>query len=332
MRVDEAARSAVFWLGRQLDPNPGTVLRFSIGDASEREEDPTFTAEEVAALIDGVDLTVVHENVVRDALQASVDHARYWQEPDGTDAAAALPAVRDALRRVARHLSTALPDPAAPRGPAQFAVEWTPLADSAPLASNPAATLAEWTRNQHEEETRAARERPADPHARYSGTWWSVPQRLLTTRSSILDALELVEDSLGWEFATIIPVHGTGRTLEIQSPQDWADQCRTYPMEVTASRRHDWFRVTGRDGRWLMPDWQRMTEKWDAVHLTTIGYLSAANRLIEVEAEYGSVIGGWGPDSTIWLTDVAHESTQPREQWTRPRNDWRWTKSDPKAR
>lgn len=325
MRTDETVHSAMFWLAHELDPSPGTLIR--IGQTSPREADPTFTGEQVAALIDYVDLTGIRLDIVREALQASVDFARYWQEPDGTDAVAALPVVQVALRRVARHLTAELPHLTAPRAPAQFAVEWCALPASAPLVPDPAAALAEWTRAQSEDEARAAVDRPTDPRAGFSGTWWSVPQRLLTTRGSIRDALELVEDSLGWEVATIIPVRGAGRTLEVQSPEDWADLCREYPMEVTASRRHDWFRVTGRDGRWLIPDWQRVAERWDAVHLTTLGYLSAAAQLIEIDAEYGSVIGGWGPDSTIWLTDVAHESEQPREQWSRPHTDWRWIPS-----
>jgi len=325
-RTDEAVRSAAFWLGREQDPNPGVLLRLFGGDASDREADPTYTADEVAALIDGVDLTAIRVDIVRDSLQASVDLARYWQEPDGEDVVAALPAVRGALRRVAARLVTAIPELSAARATAQWAVDWRPLSDAAPLDSAPAVVLAEWTRARREDEAHAARERPADPHANVSGTWWSVPQALLTTRGSVRDALELVEDSLGWENATVIPVRGVGKTLEIRSPEDWADLCREYPMEVTASRRHDWFRVTGCDARWLIPDWQRVSERWDAVHLTTLGYLSAATQLIEVDAEYGSVIGGWGPDSTIWLTDAARETKDGREQWIRPRDDWRWVR------
>lgn len=324
--MDEAVGFAVSWLGRTQDPNPGVTLHRFVGDVSDREKDPTYTGDEVAALIDSVDLTTIRVDIVRDSLQRSVDLARYWQEPDGEDAVAAFPAVREALRRVAERLVTAIPELTASRGSEQWAVDWHPISEAAPLESAPAVVLLEWTRSQREEEARAARERPADPHANWSGTWWSVPQRMLTTRGSVLDALELVEDSLGWQTATVIPVRGAGETLEIRSPEDWADLCREYPTEVTASRRHDWFRVTGRDGRWLIPDWQRVSERWGAVHLTTLGYLSAATQLIEVDAEYGSVIGGWGPDSTIWLTDVARETDDGREQWTRPRNDWRWTR------
>ncbi len=324
--TDEGVRSALFWLGHELDPNPGVLLRTG-DDAPDHEKHPAYTGDAVAELIDGVDLAAIRKNILRASLQRSVDLARYWQEPDGEDAVAALPAVQRALRRIAERVVPAIPGLTAPREPAQWAVEWHPIHGAGALESAPAVVLAEWARGTRDEEARATRERPADPHANWSGTWWSVPQRLLSTRGSVLDALELVEDSLGWEAATVIPVRGSGKTLEIQSPDDWADLCREYPMEVTASRRHDWFRVTGRHGRWLIPDWQRVSERWDAVHLTTLGYLSAATRLIEVDAEYASVIGGWGPDSTIWLTDVAQEADGGREQWTRPSNDWRWTRT-----
>ncbi|WP_344097084.1 hypothetical protein [Microbacterium deminutum] len=142
------------------------------------------------------------------------------------------------------------------------------------------------------------------------------------------DALELVEDSAGWDAATVIPVRGTGRELEISSRHDWAELCRAYPLAVTASRRHDWFRVTGRDGRWLIPDWPRIAEEWDAVHLTTFAYLCAATTLIAIDAEYATVIGGWAPDSTLWLTDVAREWEGPRQQWVRLSGSDEWIREN----
>ncbi|WP_187270474.1 MULTISPECIES: hypothetical protein [Microbacterium] len=246
-----------------------------------------------------------------------MDFALYWQEPDGADRVASLPVVRQSLSRVAARLVAVMPDMTAPSARAQWAVDWRVASDRMPIEGDPSAVLSRWTREQGEEEERSARERPSDPHANWSGTWWSIPQQLLQTRAQVRDALELVEDSLGWEVATVIPVRGAGRVLEIGSADDWADLCRDYPMEVTASRRHDWFRVTGRDGRWLIPDWERVAQQWDAAHLTTLGYLSSATKLIEIDSEYATVIAGWGPDSTIWLTDVAREWSQPRQQWIR---------------
>lgn len=194
--------------------------------------------------------------------------------------------------------------------------------DAAP--DGPADLLAEWKKHRVAEEKSARLERPSDPHANWSGTWWSVPTELLTTRGTIAHALDLVEDSMGWEEAVVIPVRGSGRTLEIRTRDDWAALCRMYPLEVTASTRHDWFRVTGRDGRWLIPDWTRLAEDWDAVHLSPLAYLRSATMLIEVDDEYASVIAGWAPDSTIWLTDVAGEWDAPRQHWVHPDDDTGW--------
>lgn len=312
--TDEETRSAVFWLAHELDPNPGTLFRFG-GSESDVVEDPAFTEAEVAELIRHADLPSISEEAVREAMCETIGHAWYWQEPDGADAVAALPAVRESLLVVADHLIGGMPALTAPFTTAQWAIDWRVASDSAPIEPSPAAALAKWTSEQREDEKRSARERPSDPHANWSGTWWSVPQQLLTTRAEVMDALQLVEDSLGWEVATVIPVHGAGRVLEIESADGWAALCREYPMEVTASRRHDWFRVTGHDGRWLIPDWERVAQRWDAVHLTTLGYLSAATRLIDIDGEYATVIAGWGPDSTIWLTDAARERNEPRQQW-----------------
>lgn len=323
-KIDEAVWSAVFWLQREHDPQPGTLLRIG-GDDREVAEDPVFTEAEVAELIRNTDLTSISEKAVRDAMCDTVDNARYWQEPDGTDAVAALPAVREALLSAAERLATAMPDLTAASAAAQWAVDWHVASESAPIERHPAAALARWSKDQHEDEERSVRERPADPRAMWSGTWWSVPQQVLETRATPLDALQLVEDSLGWEVATVIPVRGAGRILEIRSEAEWADLCRGYPREVTASRRHDWFRVTGRDGRWLIPDWERVAQRWDAIHLTTLGYLSAATTLIDIDREYASVIAGWGPDSTIWLADVAREANEPRQQWNRIDGGNLWT-------
>lgn len=325
--VDEAVRLVVSQLEYALDPHPGTLIRIS-GDA-DTVEDRAVTEADVAGLVRNVDLVSISSTAVREAMCETVDHARYWQEPDGRDAVAALPAVREALSRVADRLATVLSDLTAPSAPAQWAVDWRMAADSAPIERPPAVVLERWSVEQREDEERSAWERPADPRANFSGNWWSVPYQLLATRANVMDALQLVEDSLGWEVATVIPVRGAGRILEIKSGEDWADLCRAFPMEVTASRRHDWYRVTGRDGKWVIPDWEQVAQQWDAVHLTTLGYLSAATRLIDIDGQRATVIAGWGPDATIWLTDVAREWHEPRQQWRRLDGDNIWVPDEP---
>lgn len=199
--------------------------------------------------------------------------------------------------------------------------------EAALVPSSTTSVLTAWSRAQQEEEARAARERPRDPQAMWSGTWWSAPPTLLTSRGSVRAALDLVEDDAGLESATVVPLRGSGRTLEITSAHDWVALCRAFPLEVTASRRHDWFRVTEHDGRWLIPDWQRVALEWDAVHLTTFAYLSAATTLFEIDDEYASVIGGWGPDATLWLTDTVHETDEPRQQWARHPGSGEWARA-----
>ncbi|MDY0829813.1 hypothetical protein SK224_11840 [Microbacterium sp. BG28] len=321
--VDESVASEVFWLARERDPHPGTLLRFG----SDETEDPSFTDLDVADAIESADVTAVTPAIARAALAASVDIARYWQEPDGTDVVAALPSVRTSLTTVARRLVALMPELTASAAVRQWTVQWCQASESAPIAPHAAEILERWTMEQREDERRSSRERPTDPRANWSGTWWSVPQQLLSSRGTPLAALDMVEDPMGWTVATVIPVAGRGEVLEIRSAEDWARLCREYPMEVTASRRHDWFRVTDRDGRWLIPDWERVAQRWDAVHLTALGYLSAATTLIPIDEEYASVIAGWGPDSTIWLTGSARETDGPREQWERAVNSAEWTPS-----
>ena len=69
----------------------------------------------------------------------------------------------------------------------------------------------------------------------------------------------------------------------------------------------------------------RSAGEWDAAHLSVLGYLNGATRPLTVDAETATVIAGWAPDSTIWLTDVAHESGGPRQAWHRASHGDPWT-------
>ncbi|WP_345800860.1 hypothetical protein AAIB33_15515 [Microbacterium sp. AZCO] len=321
MAADPGIREEVFWLADGEDR--GHVVFLTRADGTADPPPPVAASAELAHRIAALDARSADAALIRAALRASVDSARYWQAPDAEDGVASLPDVRDALFGVAEAVAvgTAWRQP---RATEQWAIDWRAPTDTAPLMTDPSAALASWAAEQRADEERAQRERPRDPHANRSGIWWSVPQRLLSTRARIADALELIEDSPGWETATLIPVRGAGRTFEVRSANEWSDLCRTYPMEVTAARRHDWFRLTGRDGRWLIPDWERVAGEWDAVHLTTLGYLSAAMELVPIDDEYASVIAGWAPDSTIWLAGVVREWHGPREAWMRSSGGDEW--------
>lgn len=177
-------------------------------------------------------------------------------------------------------------------------------------------------------ETRARGDRPSDPHANVSGEWWSTPPRDLTrtTRSLGVEGplgLRLVEDAFDWDRALVHPVEvpDTVNVYEVDGPHAWARLCGRFPLEVTASRRHDWFRTTGVAGRWVIPDWSRAAEEFDAIHLTVAGYLKTAGRAVAVTQDTASVLAGWDPDQTYWLTDVTLGSI-PARVWMRDADTW----------
>lgn len=102
----------------------------------------------------------------------------------------------------------------------------------------------------------------------------------------------------------------------------WAG--RRFPLEVTASRRHDRYRTTGVAGRWTIPDWSLAAAEYDAVHLTVAGYLTTAGRALDVTRDAATVLAGWDPDVTNWLTDVG-AAPGPSTTWCRhdPGAAWR---------
>jgi hypothetical protein len=169
-----------------------------------------------------------------------------------------------------------------------------------------------------------------------SGVWWSAPiahPGVRTARSirqpSLPVGLVFVEDSFGWTAATSWQVCPTrdARVLELGAPQHWVDLVRRYPLDVTdTSKRGDWWRTTGRDGRWAMPDWPSVAEDWDAVHLSVAGYLTTAGRALPVDSDTATVLAGWPPDATFWLADVLRVTGGPT-QWRRDTDTNAWTRT-----
>lgn len=328
--LDPVIRSAVFWLAHDLDPGKGTsrvLLTATSGDDTELPPRPTLG--DLIAALTSLDVTRAEPEAIDRALAEAVDTSRPWQEPDGEDVLTALPEVIAALAPLAHHVMTAPSTQWWSHGRQleQWAIDWRAGNDPAPLPRTPSQALAAWSRGARAEEVCARRERPRDPHAPWSGTWWSFPQGTLHTVGQMPLGLNLIEDFFGEEQATVIPVRGTGHTYEIHSGEDWVSLCRAHPLEVTASRRHDWFRCTGTDGAWVIPDWEKVLEQWDAVHLTTLAYLTSANRALHVDGGTFTVLAGWNPDTTIWLTDVARDWEGPHQQWKRSTDQETWIRT-----
>jgi hypothetical protein len=129
--------------------------------------------------------------------------------------------------------------------------------------------------------------------------------------------LLLTEDDAGWEHARVWPLRPTGevRVFEVTGPEAWAALVEAYPLPLTASRRHDWFRTTGVDSEWFIPDWAAVANDYDAVHLTMVGYLTTPGTAIPVRGG-ASVLAGWNADETYWLADVLEPAGEPVE-WER---------------
>jgi hypothetical protein len=127
--------------------------------------------------------------------------------------------------------------------------------------------------------------------------------------------LALVEDGFGQRNARCWPVSPRpgARIYEISSPEDWTELVGRYPIDVSNSRRHDWWRTTGWAGRWLIPDFAAIAADYDAVHLSIAGYLTTAGRALSVD-DGRTVLAGWDPDQTFWLTEVLAASG-PGTNW-----------------
>lgn len=295
-------------------------------------------ADELATTVTMVDLDELaasaDELTLLTALAYAVDTATYWQEPGQEDLSLRDDGIRQALLPIARAVAESpgarwWAEPVARE--TQQVVLWADDDEGQPLLSGAGQKLTAWRSETLDEERSAAR-RPSDPAAPWSGHWWSAPvnSRLVDTTRALpgLGALGLVlvEDGLGWTRAWCQPVSPRpgARVFEVTGPDDWAQLVASYPLDVTRSRRHDWWRVTGWAGSWLIPDYAAVAADYDAIHLTVLGYLTAADRCLPVE-DARTMLAGWDPDATYWLADFLAPAG-PTSRWEQlDENPVRWT-------
>lgn len=147
---------------------------------------------------------------------------------------------------------------------------------------------------------------------------------IVASVSQLPAGLDLNGDDSGAGSAAVTPVDGVRRTYKMSSPDDWVRLCRSVPLDVSASRGHDWHRVNGRAGRWVVPDRDCVAQEWDAVHLTARGCLASATRCLPLDEDVATVLAGWNPDTTLWLTDVVRPAHAPVQGWRRDPDDGAW--------
>lgn len=316
LAADETLGAAVFDASRAFLPTDGSVVTF--GDTAALAASPlapVVLADAIRAVSDvALDDVIASEQALLGCLVATVDAAAYWQAPDHVDQLAYTPAVRAALSRMAERLAAAgvLERWSSAAAGAQWRVEFATESSDAAWPGDAPRALAKWRQRAACMEVQYAGVRP-EAGVQLTGIWWSRPLEVAATTgdwAGIPCGLGLVEDGQGWESALVTGARGTGHLLELDAAT-WADLCRRHPFEVTASSGSDWARATGRQGRWVIPDWAAVAEEWDAVHLPIAPYLALAGRVIDVGDGAASVIAGWDPDCTVWLTGAVRAGGEP---------------------
>lgn len=291
---------------------------------------PADAAEAMRAAVGRWDPASLTRSTLHAALLTSVDDAMYWQAPWEHEAFLAADGVVEALRPVAEVVA-AHPDTAWWTRPCPVR-QWSlhpwgrPVAGDGPGVVLPQEVETFMAKAEDDElRFRAWREAGEGP---VGGIWWTQPP-MRFTRAQIPEAFDLIEDSDAPEEVSAYPVRGHGRVLEICGPEDWVALCREHPFEVTESRRADWGAVTGRQGRWFLPDWRSVARDWDGVHLTVAGYLSTATRALMLDdpptgaltddgGGRACLMAGFDPDATLWLTDVVRPlpaEEEPTQRW-----------------
>ena len=120
-----------------------------------------------------------------------------------------------------------------------------------------------------------------------------------------------------------IEVSSSARVFEIHRPDDWRRLVATYPHDV--SRRHSGWELPGPnqhrsevaavasasagsaarfDVRVAMPDWNRVAEDWDGVHLSWAGMLTCEGHVVDVPelgADVVTMLRFWFTERTLWL-------------------------------
>ncbi|MCT9622731.1 hypothetical protein [Curtobacterium sp. C2H10] len=336
-----------FWAEYHLDRDRGNAPSL-FGPGADRPEPAPSTfevAHALEAVIDTVDPRSIDTTQVLRALADTADTAMSWQEPDATDVLLARSDFAPALARLASTWAS-LPAVTAVVEPPGAVTQWSTVFDGEhgrhpDRGAGPGAAARSLTAWHRALTTEVAAVRPRDRRrpaaANVSGSWWSTPPPELVTTTAAVGTLGpiglwAVEDGLGWERATVAPIHPTPdvRVLLVDSAEDWGALCRRWSVDVSdTTRRHDWYRTTGRDGRWLTPDWSALAETHDAVHVTVRAWLRAAGTAIPVDPDTASVIAGWTPDTTVWLRDPQPVvDDDAATVWTFDGDVLRWTTGD----
>lgn len=142
---------------------------------------------------------------------------------------------------------------------------------------------------------------------RAGSVWWVTPTGALTSSRREAPgtgpvAARLLDDY--WvpgpdDRLVPVAVDEDARVYEVADADDWAQLVRDHPRPSPELLTYNW----GRDAsQVVLPDWGSVATAWDGVHVSVAAYLNAAYRPIPLGDGTTTVLAGWHPDSTAWLT------------------------------
>ncbi len=143
--------------------------------------------------------------------------------------------------------------------------------------------------------------------------WWLTPEGpgvAVSTRGPVGSAKSVSQVCRDGHFVSpdcprVVPyAPPAGPVLEVRSASDWANLVGAYPLEVNAAgdRARDWTELTSARGPWLEPDFAAAKREWAGIHVSIGAFVDAAYCPIPVGDNF-SVLVGWDPDATVWLSD-----------------------------
>lgn len=270
------------------------------------EEIVAYCLDQISVVWERLNAESIDDDYLVALLRNVVGFARYWQPPDEVD----LWLMEHEVSEVFRPVATAIASHPLTKWwtsdvalGSQHRVLLTPTTS---ISYDPARALSDWVAAIHSET-----ERWIGPHV--MGKWWTGPLGPgLPTTTRVhpgwgIVGLSLMEDPPGYQELASVPlsIEREAKVFEVHSIDDWHTLVNLAPLDVTRARGNVWAEATGLDRRWIVPNWEEIAEAIDGVHLSLGGYLGLAGVPIEIEPGVTSLIAGWDPDATYWLTGVA---------------------------
>lgn len=131
-------------------------------------------------------------------------------------------------------------------------------------------------------------------NATWTTTWmWSVGS-LWTQEQAVFDWVPPEDTGL-----LLLDGAGDARAFVVDSADDWVRLCNEFPDDASGRFRDDGHCLE-MPSPVVQPDWPRVGEAYDAVHLTWHGLLDAGLRQLPCRDGH-TILNGWNTETTLWL-------------------------------